>query len=238
MKTMALAAVGAASMLPIGAAQAEITVTTTDPGAFTNIDDIAEGRIRLDGGNSQTWKLATWTPDNNSRPSVTNGNGARDLFQNGEVNPFTMTYNAITGELTVTTAGQSITDTILLAPNMGVAGIKYFITSDRGDAFTTLTDMQIVVDGQAPVSLDGLTSTMSGGFIEAPLVYFSQAATTIEITGNLMFGWSDTATRNDRQGDRSRLTVKINAGELPPIPSPGVAGLFGLAALSASRRRR
>lgn len=214
------------------ATAATAQVTTTDPGLFTGIDDHVEARVRLDGGNSQTWKLAFWQDGNT--PVTTNGNANRNFFQDGAVNPFELTYSAATGALRFQVDSLVIEDTFLLAPGEGLAGLKYFVTSTRDDGITTASDLRLSLNGGPEIDLQTAQAGLGSTFNEPPVLFFDQPVSDIRLTGNVVFDWLPGA---NLQGDRFRLSINLNTGT-PIIPAPGAAALAGLALLAAARRRR
>jgi hypothetical protein len=216
--------------LAVGTASAGLS--TTDPGLYTNIDDRAEARVRLDGGNSQTWKLAFWDADTTVAPFKTNGNADRDFFQNNQTYSFQLDYNVSTGQLDWAVGGLFISDTVLLDPGHALAGIKYFVTSDRDPGETRVDNMQVTMDGTTTESVASAVAGRGTSFFEPANLFFTSAVTTVRITGDINFNWDPGA---NLQGDRFRLTIKLNQGL---IPTPGAAATLALAGLAAARRRR
>ena len=214
------------------AATANAGVLTTDPGRYTDIDDRAEARVRLDGGNSQTWKLAFWDGDTTVAPFRTNGNGDRNYFQNNVTESFELNYNAVTGALNWTVGGLSISDTVLLDPGYALAGLKYFVTSDRNPGETRAENMAVSLNGGSAVAIADATASFGTSFFEPSNLFFDMDVQTLRLTGDITFNWQPGA---NLQGDRFRLTVKLNQGL---IPAPGAAAALGLAGLAAARRRR
>lgn len=89
--------IATALVVAAGSASAS-SLVTTDPALFANVDDRFEARIRLDGGNSQTWKSAFWE---DTTLLGTSGN-TQNLFSDAAVNPFSFSYDANTGAATST----------------------------------------------------------------------------------------------------------------------------------------
>lgn len=222
-----------ATVVAATAGSAFAGLSTTDPGLFTDIDDRFEARIRLDAGNSQTWKSAIW---DDTTLLGTSGN-VQNLFTNGAVNPFSFSYDAVTGDASLTVAGRTVTETISLTPGSGIAGFRFFVRGEANAATTTVANLMASVDGAAAESVPGLATTLSTGFVESPNYYVdSLSVASLALTGDVTFDWLGTATQNNLKNERLKFSFKVLEGT--PIPSPAGVAMLAFGGLVALRRRR
>ncbi|MGP1345783.1 MAG: hypothetical protein ACTS3F_03835 [Phycisphaerales bacterium] len=220
------AACSAAAVLAL-AANALAGITTTDPGLYESIDDRFEARMRLDGGNSQTWKTAFWDD-----AMIANSGIAQNVFQNGITYPFSFTYNAGTGDAFLSIAGRNLSQNIPLTPGLAFAGFDWFVRSEI-NASTTASNLAVSIDAGTPIAIPGLVSDNTQVFVAGPTYFLDAPATTIAITGDLTFAWTQGVNLNN---ERFKLSFKINEGTL--VPTPSALAAFALAGLTAARRRR
>lgn len=201
--------------------------TETDPGLFTDIDDRFESRIRLDGGNSQTWKTAFWEDDTLLN---TSGN-TQNVFSNGVTYSFSLTYNAASGLANLDIAGLNVSETIMLDPGHDLAGLRFFVRSET-DGATRVENLALSLDGGLAEAIDPLEAGLGQVFVEGPTYYFDAVHESLEFTGDVTFSWEAGA---NLQGERFKFSTKILQGQL--IPAPATFALFGLAAAGRRRRR-
>lgn len=202
-------------------------ISTTDPGLYTGIDDLFEARMRLDGGNSQTWKTAFWDDGMISNSGIT-----QNLFQNGVSYPFSFSYDSSSGAANLSIAGRVLNSNIPLTPGLDFAGFDWFVRSEVNGS-TTASNLLVSVDGGTPTGLPDLVSGNTQVFVPGPTYFLNAPADTIDITGDLTFAWNAGV---NLQGERFKLSFKINQGTL--IPTPGAMALFACAGGLAMRRRR
>ncbi|MEM7754514.1 MAG: hypothetical protein AAF297_02645 [Planctomycetota bacterium] len=231
MSKRSAAAIACFALAGLSSSGAAATVTTVDPGLYTGIDEVAEARVRLDGGNSQTWKLAFWDGAG-STPFMTNGNSDRDHFQSSVTESFQLDYDVASGQLDWTVGTLTISDVVLLDPGHALAGLKYFVTSDRDPGETRAENMAVSLNGGAAVGIADATASFGTSFFEPANLFFDADVQTFRLSGDLTFAWNVGA---NLQGDRFRLSVKLNQGL---IPAPGAVAAFGFVGLAATRRRR
>jgi len=227
METLRTRAAVAAAVIVGAAGITNAAITTVDPGLYTGIDDRFEARMRLDGGNSQTWKTAFWDD-----AMIANSGVTQNLFQNGVAYPFSFSYNAATGDAALSVAGKALNTNIPLTPGLDFAGFDWFVRSEANGS-TTASNLFVSVDGGSPTALPDLISGNAQVFVNGPTYFLSNPATTIDITGDLAFAWDAGV---NLQGERFKLSFKINEGTL--IPTPGAMAIFALAGGIATRRRR
>lgn len=204
-------------------------ITTTDPGRHNTLGDAFEARIRLDGGNSQTWKAAFW---NNNEMLDTSGN-TRSTFGNGITESFSMTYDASTARASLSIAGLTTTSTIALEPGKELAGLRFFVVSERDTGTTMVRNMTVTRSSGSAEHIAGLTSGIGQRFVESSWYFFDSPTTTVAVTGDLTFGWNHNA---NLQGERFKLSILLLSGT--PVPAPSAAALLGLGGTIAARRRR
>lgn len=214
-------------------------ITTTDPGLFVSgsIDDRFESRIRVDGGNSQTWKTAFW----DDATLLSNSGINQNVFTDNVTYDFRLQYDALSGDTTLSvfdvnlggsTGDLMLNDTIALTPGMGLAGFRFFIVSEDDGSTATAANFMASIDGATPESVPGLFSGPTERFVESDVFYFDQYATTFQLDGQINFDWVNGA---NLQGERFKLSVKLLEGA--PIPSPGSLAIIGLLGAGLVRRR-
>lgn len=224
MNRIALAAAAAALALP---AVAFAGFTETDPGLFTDIDDRFEARIRLDGGNSQTWKTAFWEDTN-----LLNTSGVdQNVFGNGVTYGFSLTYDSISGLANLDIAGLNVSETISLDPGYDLAGLEFFVRSES-DGATRVDNLGLSLDGAPAQAVDPLESSLGEVFVQGPTLYFDEVHTTLEFTGDLTFSWDPGA---NLQGERFKFSTKILQGQV--IPAPASFAMMGMMLFGGRRRR-
>lgn len=218
-------------------------VTTTNPG-WVSSDELFEARMRLDAGNSQTWKSAFWTDDNLSSTSGI----AQNLWNDGVSYSFSLSYTASTGAANLTVFGLNggdrvVLDTISLDAGTDVSGFYYFARSQgNGIGSTSLTNLQVNADGD----LSALADLVSGDnqvFVQSQDYFFTSAnVENVTITGNLTFDWMDSLSGSDinanLKNERFKASFKFFQADGSAVPAGGTAALAGVAGLAAARRRR
>ena len=234
-------ACAAAVLVVSGSASA--AVTTTNPGWVAD-STLFEARMRVDAGNSQTWKSAFWADGN---LGSTSGN-AQNLWNDGVTYSFELIYTASTGAAALTVfglnGGDRVTvDTITLDAGDGVAGFRYYARSqNNGIGSTTLSNLSLDVDGDV-VALADLESGLADTWVETQNLFFtSNDVESVVITGNVNFDWLDSLSGSDinsnLKNERFKAGFYFIEADGTAVPTAGTAMLAGVAGLAAARRRR
>ncbi|MEM8834226.1 MAG: hypothetical protein AAGD00_00265 [Planctomycetota bacterium] len=223
-------------------------LTTTATGAIiadtpglNGIDDRFEARIRLDQGNSRTWKSAYWE---DSTLIKTSGNFSNpDVWNDAQTYDFTFSYTASTGAASLVVEGLklgstigdlTLTETINLTPGEDFAGFRLLARSNNDGSVTTFADLQASLDGGTAQSVPTLVSGAGQSFVEPSVwYYFDEAVDNLTITGTVNFDWADGSNLNN---ERFKVGIKVLEGDL--VPAPGAFALAGMAGLVGIRRRR
>jgi len=240
---MLSAGVSAAAICVMSGA-ASAAVTTTNPG-WVGESTLFEARMRVDAGNSQTWKSAFWT--GGSTPSSTSGN-AQNLWNDGIDYGFELSYAASTGAAQLTVFGLNggdrvAVDTITLDAGNDVAGFRYYARSQGGGiGTTTLSNLSLDVDGDV-VALNALESGLSDVWVETQNFFFtSNTVESVTITGTVNFDWLDSLSGGDinatLKNERFQAGFYFIEADGTAVPTAGTAMLAGVAGLGAMRRRR
>ncbi|HEX8878280.1 MAG TPA: hypothetical protein VF777_16155 [Phycisphaerales bacterium] len=234
--------VSASALVSIsGSAWAGITIV--NPGLYTNLSEVGQARIRLDQGNSQTWKAAFWKDLSMLANSGVQGPSPA-VWSNAAEYDWTIKYNAASGNGSIQV---SANQNVVTAANFGLsagkslAGFYFFVNStyaggsdiNGAHAKTEVYGMSLKIDGGLPVAIPGLTADFLQSFVQGPNYYFDSAATDVEFSGKIKYTWNAGANLNN---ERNKFTLKLLEGER--IPTPGATALLALGGLALARRRR
>ncbi|MEM1330974.1 MAG: PEP-CTERM sorting domain-containing protein [Planctomycetota bacterium] len=216
------------------ACSANAGIVTTDPGLYTTLEGRYDARIRLDGGNSQTWKTAVWNTGAFGGSLITTSGNQQNAFNSGVDYDFELGYTASTGALSLSVFGANNGDVLLnttqsLSPGFEFGGFRYFIKANSA-GITTVSGLEASLDGGTPVSLSGLSAN---GFAQGPTYFFDSVTDELSLTGSIRFDFAG-LTANQIQGERFAFDVILLQG----VPAPSTAALLGVAGLAATRRRR
>lgn len=218
-------------------------VTTTNPNLYNNLNGQVQARLRVDQGNSQTWKTAFWS-DTTNAPIATGGNftPATPVWTSGTAYDFTITYNSVSGAASIIVGAnqaQNVNAVIPLNAGKFLAGFSFFLNSADGAGEGTRTssevfDLQVSTNGGPNQGIAGLTSNLTpDNFVQGPTYYVDSPTTSISLSGKVRFAWEASANLNN---ERVKFTLKFLEGDV--VPTPGSMGLVALAGLVIARRRR
>lgn len=218
-------------------------VTTTNPNLYTNLNGQVQARLRVDQGNSQTWKTGFWSDATNT-PIATGGNftPATPVWTSGTAYDFTITYNSVSGAASIVVGAnqaQNVNAIIPLNAGKFLAGFSFFLNSADGASEGSRTssevfDLTASTNGQPAQPIASLTSNLTpDNFVQGPTYYVDSPTTTISLSGKVRFAWEAGANLNN---ERVKFTLKFLEGDV--VPTPGSMGLLALAGLVISRRRR
>lgn len=230
MKIRARTAASLLAMAATGciASAAHAGIVFSDPGLFENQTDRFEARIRLDGGNSQTWKAAFWT---GSSLIGTAGNYP-NVFSDGALYEFSFSYDATSGQALLQIADMSVNQTIALDPGMSLAAVRLAARSESGTGRTLLSHLQLATNTGPAQSVSDFMSDTNEVWANGPTAWFDGPTDSFVLTGNVAFDWDNGA---NLQGDRFKFSAYLVQGNaIPAAPTLALlaAGLVGL------RRRR
>ena len=220
-------AAGAAAVA-VASSLSSAQFVTVDPGLFTNIEDRFEARIRLDGGNSQTWKTAIWE---DTTLLATSGN-VQNFFASGVEKDFDLSYDALSGLVSLTVGDRVVSTNITLTPGTQLAGFRIFATSQAGLGSSFINDLTAGADAGS-LAIPDFGSDTADGFVDGPTYYLTSASDSISLSGDAVFAWLAGA---NLQGERYKVSIKVLEGVL--VPAPGPLALAGIGGLIALRRKR
>lgn len=225
----------------VSAGSASAALTTENPG-YVSGSTLFEARMRLDQGNSQTWKAAFWEGGQlGGQTGVVNGSPWVD----GLAYDFTLNYTASTGAAEITifslNGGDRVAaDTIQLATGNSVAGFRYYAGSRSGIGTTSLTGLTADIDGDV-VSLDDIGTTINNGWnITSNFFFTANDVEQVSISGQITYDWIDSVSNGDfdLQGERFKAGFYFVEANGTEVPAPGAAVLAGVAGVAALRRKR
>lgn len=243
MNITTLASVSACAVVA-AASSASGALTTVNPGYVSGSTHF-EARMRVDAGNSQTWKAALWQGGNN--PQASNG-VKQNLWNDGQTYNFELTFSAADGATSLTVfdlggADQVAATTLELDAGDTVAGFRYYSRSQgNGIGSTTLSGLNINIDG-TDVALADLSTGVNEVWKETNNFFFTDPnVQNIAITGSITFDWLDTLSGNainqNLKDERFKAGFYFLSADGSAVPAPGAAALAGLAGVAALRRKR
>ncbi len=187
-----------------------------------DIDFVAEARIGSPGDHELNLHI------NVNAPLLTR----QATWSNGVVMPWSVTYDATTGDVDFTMAGQS-----LQYSGLGKFG-EFFVRTRAASAnSSTLVDnMVLTLDSTAVYTLSGSShayQTGDGSLVndrDVLWVYNIPDYTTATLTGDMTFSWTGTMPTH------SSLDMGLKFGH--DVPEPATASLLGVGGLLMLLRRR
>lgn len=218
-------------------------ITTVDQGLYNNLSEVGQARIRLDQGNSQTWKAAFWKDLTMLANSGVQGPNPV-VWSNATEYAWTIKYNAGTGNGSIQVAANQ---NIVTSANFGLsagkslAGFYFFVNStyaggndvNGAHAKTEVYGMTAKIDGGSAIAIPNITADFLQSFVQGPNYYFDSSATDVEFSGKIKYTWNAGANLNN---ERNKFTLKFLEGNR--IPTPGATALLALGGLVIARRRR
>lgn len=237
--TGALAALVASLVAGVAAAG----ISAVDPGLYTSFDEVGQARIRLDQGNSQTWKAAFWRDLSMLSNSGVQGPSPA-VWSNATTYDWSISYNATTGVGNIRVLANQTVETSAvfnLSSGKSLAGFYFFVNStyaggsdpSGAHAKTEVFNMTASLNGGSAISVPGLTADFLQSFVRGPDYFFTTPVNEVEFRGSLRFTWNAVANLNN---ERNKFTLKFIEGVVIPAPS-GVLAL-AMGGLLAARRRR
>jgi hypothetical protein len=239
-RSSSLVSIGA---IVVVAGNAFAGITTVDPGVYTNVSEVGQARIRLDQGNSQTWKAAFWKDLTMLSNSGVQGPNPT-VWSNAAEYAWTIKYNAGTGNGSIQVAANQNVVTSAnfgLAAGKSLAGFYFFVNStyaggsdvNGAHAKTEVYNMTAKLDGGAAIAIPSITADFLQSFVQGPNYYFDSSVMDVEFSGKIKFTWNAGANLNN---ERNKFTLKFLEGNR--IPAPGAAVLLALGGLAVARLRR
>lgn len=218
-------------------------LTTVNSGLYTDLSEVGQARMRLDQGNSQTWKAAFWKDLAMLSNSGVQGPNP-SVWTNAAEYAWTIKYNAGTGAGSIQVAANQ---NVVTSANFGLsagkslAGFYFFVNStyaggsdiNGAHAKTEVYGMTAKLDGGPGIAVPNITADFLQSFVQGPNYYFDSSVTDFELSGKIKFTWNAGANLNN---ERNKFTLKLLEGTR--IPTPGASALLAIGVLAAARRRR
>jgi hypothetical protein len=220
----------AAILLSLLAPAAAADIAATNAVQWANTETALEARVRLDAGDSQTWKSAFWQGDT---LLSTSGN-AQNVFTDGASTPFNFAYDADSSLATLDVAGRSLSNHITPPAGKQLAGLQLALRSEHSVGTTLLFNVQATIDGApSPFALPDMnTNLTSDTSVVGPALFFDSAANSLSLTGDITFDWGS----GDTSGDHFKLSLYVIMGNA--LPSAPTTAMLAPIALAIARRRR